>query len=342
MTVLGRQMSQEMDEQPDALARIAGRFDSFVQELRRHGADSRHGLAVLARGSSDNAARVAAYAAQARSGAPVSFLTPSVYTAYGQSPEAYASWLVLALSQSGRTPEIVDLAVSCREAGALVIGVTNDGDSPLAAASDVPVVLGVGEEKAVPATKTVTAQMLAGLAVANALGGPRVAAVELDALAGQARQVLDDGDAVQALGMELAASGALALVGRGFCDAAAFESALKLQETAGIAAHGFSTADFRHGPVHLAHAGVPVIGFAGDGPADDDTRDLIGSLRTDGRLARLVGSGEEADIGLPTTTPELTAILATIRGQQLALAVSRARGVDPDQPEGLSKVTPTV
>ena len=341
MTELGRQMSQEMDEQPAALARLADRFEAIVEELRHHGAESRRGLAVLARGSSDNAARVASYAAQARSGTPVSLLTPSVYTAYGQSPAAYASWLVLALSQSGRTPEIVDLAASCREAGALVVGVTNDGDSPLAAVSDVPVVLGVGEEKAVPATKTVTAQMLAGLAVATALGGPRVSGGELAGLGDQAREVLDDGESMQALGGELAAFGAMALVGRGFCDAAAFESALKLQETAGVAAHGFSTADFRHGPVHLAHAGVPVIGFAGDGPADDDTRDLIDALRADGRLARLIGSGD-ADAGLPATSPELTTILATIRGQQLALAISRARGIDPDQPEGLSKVTPTV
>lgn len=341
MTVLGRQMSLEMDAQPEALARIAGRFDSIVEELAGQGAASRHGLAVVARGSSDNAARVASYAAQARGGRPVSLLTPSVYTAYGQRPDAYGAWLVLALSQSGRTPEIVDLAASCRETGALVVGVTNDGDSPLAATSDVPVVLGVGEEKAVPATKTVTAQMLAGLAVANALGGPRLGEEELDALAGQAREVLDDVDPIRRLGEELADSPALALVGRGFCDAAAFESALKLQETAGIAAHGFSTADFRHGPVHLAHAGVPVVGFAGDGPADDDTRDLIASLRSAGRSAWLVGTGDAA-VGLPAASPELTAILATVRGQQLALAISRARGVDPDQPEGLSKVTPTV
>ena len=131
------------------------------------------------------------------------------------------------------------------------------------------------------------------------------------------------------------------MVARGLCLAAAKETALKLQETTGIMAHGFSTADFRHGPIAVCGPQVPALLIAGSGPADGDTVALRADLA--GRHARsiIVGSGADADVVFPAADGGLECVLATIRGQQFALALSRARGIDPDTPEGLNKVTLT-
>jgi glucosamine--fructose-6-phosphate aminotransferase (isomerizing) len=133
----------------------------------------------------------------------------------------------------------------------------------------------------------------------------------------------------------------LAIVARGLCLAAAKETALKLQETTGIMAHAFSTADFRHGPIAVCGPSTPAILIAGSGPADGDTAALQTPLA--GRNARsvIVGSVANADITFPADDGGLECLLATIRGQQLALALSRDRGIDPDAPGGLNKVTLT-
>ena len=243
MTQIGGAMRQEMQEQPEALAAMAGRFAELTTALRAAGVQRRAGLAILARGSSDNAARVAAYSVQMRSGIPVSLLSPSVYTSFGQTPERYGDWVVLAVSQSGQTPEIVDLAGRFEAAGSLVVAVTNDENSALAQVAKVHLALDVGAETAVPATKTVTAQMLAGTAVAAAMSGAELAPAALSSLGDDAAAVLADPSGLEPIVEAITASGSVAIVGRGFAAAAAFESALKIQETTGIMAHGFSTAE---------------------------------------------------------------------------------------------------
>lgn len=338
MTQSGGAMRREMQDQPEALAAMAGRLPGLITELRAAGVQRRAGLAILARGSSDNAARVAAYSAQVRSGLPVSLLSPSVYTSFGQSTERYGDWVVLAVSQSGQTPEIVDLAGRFREAGALVVGVTNDENSALAQTAGVHLALGVGRETAVPATKTVTAQMLAGTAVAAAVSDAELDADALATLGDHAAAVLEDASGLDPIVDAVTAAGNVAMVGRGFAAAAAFEAALKLQETTGLMAHGFSTADFRHGPLRLAVGGTPVVAFAGSTAPDADTTALVQDVASH---APTVLVGPRGAVTFPASEPEFEAILATIRGQQLALAASLALGLDPDHPNGLSKVTMT-
>ncbi|MFD1858791.1 SIS domain-containing protein [Aeromicrobium camelliae] len=338
MTQIGGAMRREMQDQPEALAAMAGRLPGLIAELRGAGVHRRAGLAILARGSSDNAARVAAYSAQVRSGMPVSLLSPSVYTSFGQTTERYGDWVVLAVSQSGQTPEIVDLAGRFREAGSLVVGVTNDENSALAQTASVHLALGVGPETAVPATKTVTAQMLAGTAVAAAASDAQLDPAAVASLGDHAAALLDDASALDPAVRAVTAAGKVAMVGRGFAAAAAFESALKLQETTGILAHGFSTADFRHGPVRLAVGGTPVVAFAGSTAPDADTTALVADVAAHAPALLVAPHG---DVTFAATEPEFEAILATIRGQQLALAASLALGLDPDHPSGLSKVTMT-
>lgn len=339
--VAGSAMRAEMADQPDVLSRLIDSVQPIVAELIRLDMPTRAGIAFLARGSSDNAARVAAYCAQVYAGTPVHLVSPSVYTAFGQQPGRFSGWAVVAMSQSGRTPEIVDLAGRFARAGSLVVGVTNDADSPLAQASAVHIDLQAGAETAVPATKTVTAQILAGIAVAGALGGARVDASALAELPGQLTEVLADESGVDAVCERIVRAGRIVMTGRAYLAAAAFESALKLQETTGILAHAFSTADFRHGPIRLAAEDLPVLAFAGTSVADRDTLDLVEEL--DGRGARplLVGDDVRAGVSIPRTAPELQALLATVRGQQVALRTALQLGLDPDRPAGLSKVTLT-
>jgi glucosamine--fructose-6-phosphate aminotransferase (isomerizing) len=153
--------------------------------------------------------------------------------------------------------------------------------------------------------------------------------------------VLADRDAITEVATELAGTDRMAVVGRGFCYPAALETALKLQETTGVMAHGFSTADFRHGPIAVCGPESPAVLLAGSGPADQDTATLRPELARRGAASTLIGTSAEARVSWPTLGHAGECLLATVRGQQLALARCQALGIDPDQPSGLSKVTLT-
>lgn len=340
---LGALMSAEMDEQPQVLNRLATRYADIAGRVRSALAATGRpaGVAFLARGSSDNAALLGRYAVELRTGLPTCLIAPSVLTAYGRTPTGFQGWVVLALSQSGRTPEIIDSAQRLRRAGATIIAITNDGLSELAAAADLPIALDAGPERAVPATKTVTAQLLGILAVVTGIGdGPELIG-ELDQLAERAAEVLADTTSVDSAATLLARHRRLVVVARGLLYPAAKETALKLQETTGAMAHGFSTADFRHGPIAVCGPDAPALLLAGSGPADHDTRELVSVLRERGADSVVAGSAASDRVRWPEADGATDCLLATIRGQQLALAVCRELGIEPDHPLGLNKVTLT-
>ena len=353
---LGLHMSSEMAEQPQVLARLVERFDEIAAQVREVAAEQAEragglkGVAFLARGSSDNSALLARYAIEQRTGLPTSLVAPSIVTVYAKQPERYRGWLLVALSQSGRTPEIVDIAARYADCGASVVAVTNDPDSALAQAARLHVDLGAGPELAVPATKTVTSQMLAVLAIAAGLGedeSDAASAVDglstagLSKLPDHVAELLADHASVERAVTTLAEHRRLAVVGRGACYPAALETALKMQETLGVMAHGFSAADFRHGPIAVCGPDAPAVLLAGSGPADDDTRALRSELAD--RAAHVVefGTGPAADAAWPALGTMAECILATVRGQQLALHTAAHLGINPDQPIGLNKVTLT-
>jgi len=340
MSDLGTRMAAEMAEQPAVLGALAARFDEVAATVAAALPSPPAGVGFLARGSSDNAALLGRYAVEVATGLPTCLIAPSVLTAFGGQPSGFAGWLVVALSQSGETPEIVDLADRYRAAGATVVAITNDAGSGLARAADVTVALEAGRELAVPATKTVTAQQLATLAVGAALGG-RTVVPDLSRLADRVETVLADTAPVEECAARLAASRRLAVVARGLCYPAARETALKLQETTGAMAHAFSTADFRHGPIAVCGPDTPALLMAGGGPADADTRAVAADLAQRSAPVVSVGSDPADDLGWPAGDGATDCLLATIRGQQLALSVSRRLGIDPDRPAGLRKVTAT-
>lgn len=341
MIALGTRMAAEMAEQPAALEQLVARLPEITAALRTVTDESIPGVAFLARGSSDNAALFARYAIGLSTGLPTVLLAPSLTTTLGAKPRRFDRWLLVAISQSGATPEIVDAAATFRAAGATVVAVTNTEGSPLTATADLAIGLGVGAERAVPATKTVTAQMVVGIALAAALRGGVGVPEEVGAVPAAVAAVLADAEPIDRLAGELAEMRRLSVVGRGFAYPAALETALKLQETTGVMAHGFSTSDFRHGPIRTSAPDAPIVALAGSMPTDADTLELWSLAEAHRAPFHLIGTNADSLAGWPALGTMAEGILATVRGQQLALALARELGLDPDQPQGLQKITLT-
>ena len=337
----GTIMQAEMAQQPERLAALIGRFDDIAAMVAGLRPQPLAGTSVLARGSSDHAGVYGRYLIEQASGRPVGLAAPSLHTLY-RAPVDYSGYLAIAVSQSGHTPEIVTALERMQTAGAAGLVITNDGASPLAGAAHATLALEVGDERAVPATKTVTATLAAFALVAAGLGETPFTRAELEQVPEWVAQVLDDPAPAERVADGLVAATRLLTVGRGVVLAAALEAALKLKETTMISAEGFSGADLRHGPIAIVEHGLPVIAFVADGPAHADMVDLVDDLRGRGADVYVAGADAGADLPLPAGVPEaLVPIVAVVRAQQLALALARARGLDPDAPAGLSKVTAT-
>jgi glucosamine--fructose-6-phosphate aminotransferase (isomerizing) len=337
-------MAAEMAEQPDVLARVTARAPADTGAVRAVVPDPLAGVVFLARGSSDNAAVFGRYLAELRAARPAGLAAPSLYTRYHATVD-WRGYLVVALSQSGATPEIISTCRAVREGGAVVLGITNEPGSPLADAVDLLLCTAAGPERAVPATKTVTAQFAMLVTVGSALrasaadrtpgaAGGAAGGGALDGLPGAVADVLGDPGPVERLADRWRGLDRLVVAGRGLAYAAALETALKVKETTGILAEGISTADLLHGPIAAVYAGAPVLLVDGGGPADtdlDELRALLASRRA-----------QAASLPVPPGHPEAVHVIAAItRGQQLAYELARARHVNPDAPAHLSKVTAT-
>src|SRR5436190_11672043 len=281
----------EIREQPAALARLLASGRAAVDEAARAVAAFRPRFVVTAaRGSSDNAARYAKYLFGARNGLVVSLGAPSLITLYG-SPPALSDALVLGISQSGQSPDIVALLEEGRRQGALTVALCNDPTSPLARAAAHVVDLHAGAERAVAATKSYTAELLALAMLSDAMASRNGAPSQARALEGVPDAVARTlalspatavDDAARALaGAELAIDRLLVL-GRGYHFATAFELALKLKETTGIAADPYATPDLFHGPLALLEPGLAALVVAHSGAVLADTLRVLASLEAHG------------------------------------------------------------
>jgi glutamine---fructose-6-phosphate transaminase (isomerizing) len=342
----GSKMTAEMAEQPAVLRDLQARSDEIVAALAPLRARTDAGVVIIARGSSDHAAIYGRYLLELVTRRPVSLAAPSLQTRYRAETD-YSGYLAVAVSQSGHTPEIVDVLRAIRAAGAAGVAVTNAPDSPLAAAADAVIPLGAGDELAVPATKTFTAQLAAFALLAEALGPVPWPADAWTALPGQMEALLADRDAVAPAVELLRDSDGAVHVGRGFLFGAALEGALKMKETTGLLAEGFSSADFLHGPIAVAGPRRPVLCYLAPGPVVDDVNDVANGAAERGApvvaLEMPGASVEQAGLRIPVpgTSEALAPLLHTVRAQQLALELSLALGIDTDAPFGLSKVTAT-
>ena len=361
MSEPGRQMAAEMAEQPAVLAALVGRRAGLVASLRPL-VGSPVGIVLVARGSSDHAAIYGRYLLELVTGRPVALAAPSLVTRYGVSG-SLDGWLAVGVSQSGRTPEIVSVLSAFAERGARTVAITNDETAPLAGVADATIATAAGDEAAVPATKTLTAQCAAFAILAEALGGagdgagagdPQGTATggpagalpwsdaDWDAVPDAVAAVLDDPAPARQAAERIGAAPAMAVLGRGLLLAGALEVALKLEEISGIVASGASTADFRHGPIAMVGKGFPVLALSAGGPVQEDVEELVTDLRSRGGDVQRLATSADAELPVASSLPEALALLPLlVRGQQLARELGLWRGIDPDAPLGLSKVTVT-
>jgi len=297
---------------------------------------------ITGRGSSDNAGVYARYLIETRTGVLVSAAAPSVSSVYAKTPLLEGA-VCIAISQSGKSPDLVASVEAAKAGGAYVVALVNVEDSPLARVADAVLPLRAGPEKSVAATKTFIASLSAAAQLVACWLQDAELLAALDALPDQMEAAWDT-DWSEALG-ELVAATDLYVVGRGLGYGVAREASLKFKETAGLHAEAFSAAEVRHGPMALVKSGFPVMMLS----QDDDTREDIVALADDfaARGAKVVLAGGQAARSvtvLPTVSAkaELEPILLIQSFYKLAAQVSVARGYDPDRPPYLNKVTDTV
>lgn len=330
-------MAAEMAEQPAVLRALAARRHEILPLLRALVPAPLAGITLVARGSSDHAAIYGRYLLEMVARRPATLAAPSIATMYDSHVD-HTGYLAIAISQSGQTPEIVSVLRRLREDGARSVAVVNAAASPLAAAAEAVIDVAAGEERAVPATKSFTATLLALALVAEALGPVPWEPSDLDGIPHTVDAILAD-DSAEDVARRMSAADQVIVAGRGLLLAAALETALKIRETSGIFAEGYSGADLRHGPIAAVNDRVPVLVFHSD---NDESPTLIAQLCERGASVATVGTSATDDLRLPVSVPAaLLPLLAAVRGQQIAAAVARLRGVDADRPSGLSKVTLT-
>jgi len=336
----------EIHEQPAVIQRLLDTEAVHVADVGRALAarDIRY-VVIAARGTSDNAARYAQYVFGAQNRLTVALATPSLYSVYKCSP-CLAGALVIGISQSGQSPDIISVLQEARRQGAPTVAVTNDPCSPLALIAEYVLELHAGEERSIAATKTYTAQLVALAMLSLSMAGAHFDL--LDSIPGAMQEALRSEPEARAAAERIARSDRCVVVGRGFNYATTFEIALKIKELSYVEAEPYSSADFRHGPIAMIEPDFPVILIAVGQAMRGEMVGLRDSLRERG--ASLVVLGDDVsfhhsrDVWLPVPPdiPEwLTPIVAIVPGQLLAYHLALARGSDPDRPRALHKVTLT-
>jgi glucosamine--fructose-6-phosphate aminotransferase (isomerizing) len=338
-------MAAEIKEQPQILARIAREGRSAAANIAAAVRARRPRFVLfVARGTSDHAALYAKYLVETRLGLPAGLASPSTMTVYDAHP-ALADVLVIAVSQSGASPDIVEPVVRARSGAAVTVAVTNSPASPLASAAEFHLDVLAGPERAVAATKTYTAELLTLFYLVEALAGR--GGEEAGVLPAQAESLLAREEEIARLAVRYRFAEQLVVTARGYNYPTAQEAALKLMETSYVVAHAFSGADLLHGPMAMIDRGFPVIAIAPAGPGASALRTVLERLRELSADTFIVGDPALFPLGsvgfsLPELGPEyLTPILAILPVQQLAWHLARERGEDPDQPRSIHKVTET-
>lgn len=333
-------MWSELQEQAEVVDRLVGRLLAPDARATALVAEHRGPVLGVGRGTSDNALRYAQYVWGQRLRLQVGLAVPSLHSRYGVSPRLDGT-LVVGMSQSGRSPDLLAVLEDARAQACSVLAVTNDPSSPMADAADAVIDLGAGPEFAVAATKSYTAQLAAVAAVAAGPTGHD----ELRAVHGTIGRVLADADRFAMAGRAVGDATRCMVIGRGMHFATAHEWALKLQELTNIVAQPLSAADLRHGPIAAADEELLVLLVATAGAVLDDVRSAAEELR--GRGARVVAISDTSDLPVdevllvPPSPEWLAPLVAAPALQAFAHGAAVERGLDPDLPRGLAKVTLT-
>lgn len=333
-------MFREAAEAADAVARQ----ESGAAGLERIGASLRARcpsvVITCGRGSSDHAATYAKYAIETRLGVPVASAAPSIASVYGSSLRAEGA-VCIAISQSGRSPDLLATVSGLKQAGAWVLALVNEMECPLSDLADEVFWLAAGSERSIAATKSFIASLAAVARVVGAWSGDENLARELGGLPAHlaAAWNLD----WSALVAGLSGISDLYVLGRGVGFAVAQEAALKLKETSQIHAEAFSTAELRHGPIALVRSGFPVLMFSQADETSSGVEQTAAALVERGASVFIAGAHSADAVSLPTlaSEPLLQPILQIQSFYRAANALAVERGLDPDRPPHLAKVTET-
>ena len=341
-------LDAELREQPAALARLLERQGPHAAELARaFSKEDIRFVLIASRGTSSNAARYAQYVLGRAHRVPVMFATPSLYTIYEQPPRLDGG-LVIGISQSGASPDVVSVLLEARRQGRPTIAITNDPDSPLGISAETVLPLEAGDERAVAATKTYLNSLGAIALLFTAIGDDAVARRQLEQMPDALeRQIALSFETAPPLREYRNAIGAT-VVARGVNYGTAFEIALKIRELSGLLVEAYSPADLMHGPIAAIQPRWPAIVVAPTGPAQPSVEEIVPPLLERG--ARVIGVSDsgpvlaDAHTRLPLVSdvPEwLSPLTAVIPGQVTAMRLAELRGLDVDNPAGLKKITLT-
>lgn len=339
---------QEIHQQPDSLARLIEQETPVIQQLAR--AIRSRGITnvvIAARGSSDNAGRYAQYLLGAVNGLPVALTTPSLFSIYQHPPHFAPHTLVLGISQSGKSPDIVSVLAEAQHQGQLTAALTNDPDSDLAQVADHIIDLRAGEERSIAATKTYTGELLAVALLSTLLADDRDRLSSLHEMPVRVQETLAMNAGIAPIAERYRYMDDCVVIGRGYNYASAFEVALKLKELTYTIAEPYSSADFLHGPLALIQQGFPAIVVAPAGALSQEMERFVHQLQE--REAEILCISNDPAIlayghrqlPLPNLPEWLSPIAAIIPGQLFAMHLAYAKNFDPDHPRGLRKVTET-
>ena len=342
-------LRDEILEQPRSLERLIETqwrpIRDIASALSREEIDT---IFLTARGTSDNAGRYAKYLWGACNGLPVALAAPSLFSVY-ETPPRLNRTAVLGISQSGQSPDIVSVMREGRRQGRPTLAITNAPDSPLAEAAEWVIDIAAGPEKAIAATKSYTGQLTAIALLSAALSGDGERYDLVRRVPQWIAETLTLEQEIERIVQRYRYMRESVVIGRGYNYATAFEWALKLKELTYTVSEPYSSSDFRHGPIAVVDRGFPVFGVVPKGAVYADVMALLRSLKEDYAVELLVVSnadeaGALADraLRLPDAVPEwLTPIVAIVPVQLFVYHLTLAKGFDPDQPRGLSKVTRT-
>ena len=339
----------EINEQPERIKSLLSsqrkHVEKIAAEIQKRGVDY---VFLAARGTSDNAGRYANYLLGAMNGLPLALATPSLFTYY-KKPPMLKNALVIGVSQSGKSPDIVSVLEEGRRQGCMTLSITNEPNSPLAQKSDFVLDLQAGVEKAVAATKTYTTELMSIAMLSAALSGNKKAWDDLGNVSKWMRETLKQSDFIAQAVQRYRYIDQTVVLGRGFNYATAFEWALKLKELTYIIAEPYSSADFAHGPIAMVESGYPVLAVAARGKVFDSMLEMLKRLRSDIAAELVVISNDRKALSLaqvplqiPVDTPEwLSPLVSILLAQLFAYHLTLTKGYNTEQPRSIRKVTET-
>jgi glucosamine--fructose-6-phosphate aminotransferase (isomerizing) len=342
-------LHSEIIEQPERIRSLLSSQKKAVEKIaaaiQKRNIDY---VFLAARGTSDNAGRYANYLLGATNGLPLALATPSLFTFY-KKPPRLKNALVVGISQSGQSPDIVSVLEEGRRQGCTTLSITNEPRSPLAEASDFVLDIKAGKEKAVAATKTYTTELMSVAMLSAALSGNRKSWKDLERAAGWMKEVLQLDDFIAEAAQRYRYIRQTIVLGRGYNYATAYEWALKLKELTYIIAEPYSSADFAHGPIAMVESGYPIMAVAPRGKVFNSMQEMLKRLRTEISAELVVISNDkralsfaQVPLAIPTDVPEwLSPLVSILPAQLFAYHLTVAKGYNTEQPRTIRKVTET-